>query len=317
MAANLMPISSLLGAPGKLPCLLIVDDQPINIQALYRIFAPDHRVLMATSGATALAICKSDPPDLVLLDVVMPEMDGYEVCARLKADEATRDIPVIFVTSHTDAAEETKGLELGAVDFIAKPVNPAVVRARAKTHLSLKAQSDLLRQMVFIDGLTGVANRRCFDETLSSEWRRSVRSSSPLALLMLDIDHFKRFNDRYGHQAGDDCLRRVANAIKVHLLRPGDLAARYGGEEFACILPTTDFDGAMAVAAGIEQRVRQLQIEHADSDVCNVVTLSVGVGITVPEPSHNPQRLIALADAQLYQAKHSGRGCALGAILGE
>ena len=317
MAEIPMPFSSLLGTPGKQPCLLIVDDQPINIQALYRIFAPDHRVLMATSGAKALAVCRDDPPDLVLLDVVMPEMDGYEVCARLKADAATRDIPVIFVTSHTDAAEETKGLELGAVDFIAKPVNPAVVRARVKTHLSLKAQSDLLRQMVFIDGLTGVANRRCFDETLSAEWRRSVRNSAPLALLLLDVDHFKRFNDRYGHQAGDDCLRRVASAIKVHLLRPGDLVSRYGGEEFACILPETDFEGAMAVAAGIEQRVRRLQIEHADSDVCNAVTLSIGVGVTMPEPSDNPQRLIALADAQLYQAKHSGRGRARGAILGE
>ena len=315
MAEIPMPFSSLLGAPAKLPCLLIVDDQPINIQALYRIFAADHRVLMATSGAKALAVCRDDPPDLVLLDVVMPEMDGYEVCARLKADDATRDILVIFVTSHTEAAEETKGLELGAVDFIAKPVNPAVVRARVKTHLSLKAQSDLLRQMVFIDGLTGVANRRCFDETLSAEWRRSMRSSSPLALLLLDVDHFKRFNDRYGHQAGDDCLRLVASAIKVHLLRPGDLAARYGGEEFACILPATDFEGAMAVAAGIEQRVRRLQIEHADSDVSNLVTLSVGVGVTVPEPSDNPQRLVALADTQLYQAKHSGRGRALGATL--
>ena len=308
--------SALLGTPGKLPCLLIVDDQPINIQALYRIFAPDHRVLMATSGAKALAVCKDDPPDLVLLDVVMPGMGGHEVCMRLKANEATRDIPVIFVTSHTDAAEETKGLELGAVDFIAKPVNPAVVRARVKTHLALKAQSDLLRQMVFIDGLTGVANRRCFDERLSSEWRRSMRNSSPLALLLLDVDHFKRFNDRYGHQVGDDCLRRVASAVKAHLLRHGDLVARYGGEEFACILPATDFEGAMAVAAGIVQRVRGLQIEHADSDVCNEVTLSIGVALSVPEPGDDAGRLIALADVQLYQAKHSGRGRACGAVLG-
>ena len=308
-------LSPLLGTPGKLPCLLIVDDQPINIQALYRIFAHDHRVLMATSGAKALTVCRDDPPDLILLDVVMPEMDGHEVCARLKADEATRDIPVIFVTSHTDAAEETKGLELGAVDFIAKPVNPAVVRARVNTHLCLKAQSDLLRRMVFIDGLTGVANRRCFDETLSAEWRRSMRSASPLALLLLDVDHFKRFNDRYGHQAGDDCLRRVAWAIKAQLLRPGDLVARYGGEEFACILPATDFDGAMAVAASIEQRVRALQIEHGDSDVCNAVTLSIGVTHGVPEPGDDPARLIALADAQLYQAKHSGRGRACGVVL--
>ncbi len=312
--SNLPP--TLLDAPDRLPSLLVVDDQPVNIQALYRIFAPDHRVLMATSGAKALALCAEDPPDLVLLDVVMPEMDGHEVCARLKADEATRNIPVIFVTSHTNAEEETKGLELGAIDFIAKPVNPAVVRARVKTHLTLKVQSDLLRQMVFIDGLTGVANRRCFDERLQTEWRRAARDGSALALLMLDVDHFKRFNDRYGHQAGDDCLRRVACAIKGGLLRPGDLVARYGGEEFACILPGTDFEGALAVGAGIEHIVRGLRIEHADSDVSDTVTVSIGVATSLPDRDADPARLLALADAQLYRAKHSGRGHACGAVLG-
>ena len=305
-----------MNASDKRPCLLVVDDQPVNIQALYRIFAPDHRVLMATSGARALALCKEDPPDLVLLDVVMPEMDGYEVCAQLKADESTRNIPVIFVTSHTDAEEETRGLELGAIDFIAKPVNPAVVRARVKTHLTLKAQSDLLRQMVFIDGLTGVANRRCFDERLDTEWRRAARSARPLALLLLDVDHFKRFNDRYGHQLGDECLRQVASAIKGGLARPGDMVARYGGEEFACVLPGTDADGALAVAAGIEQAVRGLQIEHADSDVCNVVTISIGISMSLPDREGDPTRLLALADAQLYRAKHSGRGRACSAVLG-
>jgi len=310
------PLPVLLDAPDRLPSLLVVDDQPVNIQALYRIFAPDHRVLMATSGAKALALCADDPPDLVLLDVVMPEMDGHEVCARLKADEATRNIPVIFVTSHTNAEEETKGLEVGAIDFIAKPVNPAVVRARVKTHLTLKAQSDLLRQMVFIDGLTGVANRRCFDERLQTEWRRAARDGTPVALLMLDVDHFKRFNDRYGHQAGDDCLRRVASAIKGCLLRAGDMVARYGGEEFACILPGTDFEGALAVGAGIEHVVRGLQIEHADSDVSSAVTVSIGVSMTLPECDGDAARLLALADAQLYRAKHSGRGRACGAALG-
>ena len=305
-----------LDARDKQPCLLVVDDQPINIQALYRIFAPDHRVLMATSGAKALALCAEDPPDLVLLDVVMPEMDGHEVCARLKADEATRNIPVIFVTSHTDAEEETKGLELGAIDFIAKPVNPAVVRARVKTHLTLKAQSDLLRQMVFIDGLTGVANRRCFDERFETEWRRAARGGLPLALLMLDVDHFKRFNDRYGHQAGDECLRQVASAIAGGLRRPGDLVARYGGEEFACILAETDLEGALAVGAGIEQAVRALNVAHVDSDVSDMVTVSVGAATAVPERDGHPAPLLALADAQLYRAKHSGRGRACGAELG-
>ncbi len=303
-----------LRARDTLACVLIVDDQPINIQALYRIFAPDHRVLMATSGDKALTIFREDPPDLILLDVVMPTMGGHEVCTRLKADAATRNIPVIFVTAHTDATEETRGLELGAVDFIAKPVNPAVVRARVKTHLTLKAHSDLLRKMVFIDGLTGVANRRCFDERLDIEWRRAARNAAPFALLMADVDHFKRYNDHYGHQVGDECLRRVASAIQASLLRPGDLVARYGGEEFACILPDTDLDGALTLATAIEQRVRGLQIEHADSDTAKVVTISLGVAMCLPQPAGDAADLLALADKQLYRAKHGGRGRACGAV---
>ena len=302
-------------APHLRPCLLLVDDQPINIQALYRIFSPDYRVLMATSGAKALELCRADPPDLVLLDVVMPDMDGHEVCRRLKSEAVTCNIPVIFVTAHNDAAEETHGFEVGAVDFIAKPVNPAVVRARVKTHITLKQQSDLLRQMVFIDGLTGVSNRRRFDEVLHTEWRRSSRSGSPLALLMLDVDHFKRYNDRYGHQAGDDCLRRVAAAVNQSLMRPGDLAARYGGEEFACILPTTELEGAMALARRIERLVRDLTIEHVDSDVAAVVTVSIGVGVGSAGRQSDPASLLAFADTQLYRAKHGGRGHACGGVM--
>jgi len=302
-------LASALDPPPARPCLLLVDDQPINIQVLYRIFSPDYRVLMATSGAKALELCRDDPPDLVLLDVVMPEMDGNEVCRHLKSEEATRNIPVIFVTAHNDAAQETQGFEVGAVDFIAKPVNPATVRARVKTHLTLKHQSDLLRKMVFIDGLTGVFNRRCFDEQLATEWRRASRNALSLGLLMLDIDHFKRYNDRYGHQQGDDALRQVATAIKASLLRPGDLAARYGGEEFACILPATDFEGALSVAQRIAANVRSLQLEHADSPTAPVVTLSIGVALALarPEPDASPAALLALADEQLYRAKHSGR----------
>ena len=299
------------------PCVLVVDDQAINIQLLHQIFAPDYQVRMATSGAKALELCRDDPPDLVLLDVVMPGLDGHEVCRRLKADEATRNIPVIFVTAHTEAAQETRGFELGAVDFIAKPVNAATVRARVNTHLTLKRQSDLLRSMVFIDGLTGVPNRRWFDEQLSTEWRRAARGAAPLAVLMLDVDHFKRYNDRYGHLSGDDTLRQVAAAIQGGLQRPGDTLARYGGEEFACILPSTDFDGAMNVARRIEQRVRELQIEHSDSDSAPVVTLSAGLAVTRPLRDAEPTALLALADAQLYRAKHSGRGQVCGAVLGE
>ena len=320
MTAHTDPMASAfvsaLTAPQVRPCLLLVDDQPINIQVLYRIFSPDYRVLMATSGAKALELCRADPPDLVLLDVVMPDMDGHEVCRRLKSEEVTCNIPVIFVTAHNDAAEETHGFEAGAVDFIAKPVNPATVRARVKTHLTLKHQSDLLRQMVFIDGLTGVFNRRCFDEQLATEWRRASRSDSSLGLLMLDIDHFKRYNDLYGHQQGDDALRQVAGAIKACLLRPGDLVARYGGEEFACIMPTTNLEGALCVAGRVEQAVRNLQLVHADSDTAAVVTLSIGLALGQPGRDLDATALLALADVQLYRAKHSGRGRVCAAVLG-
>jgi diguanylate cyclase (GGDEF)-like protein len=270
---------------------------------------------MATSGAQALAVCKSNPPDLVLLDIVMPGMDGFEVCTRLKADELTRNIPVIFVTAHTDAEQETHGLDVGAVDFISKPVNPAVVRARVKTHLTLKLQSDVMRKLVFLDGLTGVYNRRYFDQQLSIELARSVRNKSPLALIMLDVDFFKRYNDRYGHQVGDDCLRQVALCVKEGLRRPADLVARYGGEEFACILPETDFASAMAIAIDLEQRVRAKGIPHADSEVASVVTVSLGVAGWEAGATVEAGALLAESDLQLYQAKHAGRGQACGAML--
>ena len=306
------PIAKLLdGAPSK-PKLLVVDDQPINIQVMHQIFVADFQVFMATSGAQALALCKDNPPDLVLLDIVMPGMDGFEVCAQLKADAATRNIPVIFVTAHTDAAQETRGLEIGAVDFISKPVNPAVVRARVKTHLTLKLQSDMMRKLVFLDGLTGVFNRRYFDQQLAMEMARAVRNQSPLSLIMLDVDFFKRFNDHYGHQAGDDCLRQIAATLKATLRRPADLVARYGGEEFACILPETDFNDAMAIAHDLEQQVRRQAIPHADSEAAAVVTISLGVAGRHAGTPADAGALLAAADTQLYKAKNAGRGRACG-----
>lgn len=298
------------------PKLLVVDDQPINIQVMYQAFAGECQVFMATSGEQALTICKDNPPDLILLDVVMPGMDGFEVCTRLKADEATRNIPVMFVTAHTDSAQETHGLSIGAVDFIAKPINPAVVRARVKTQLTLKFQSDLLRKLVFLDGLSGVYNRRYFDQQLVIEWARSSRSTTPLSVLMIDVDYFKAFNDRYGHQAGDDCLRQIATALKTSLKRPADLVARYGGEEFACILPDTAIDDALMLARGMETRVRDLHIKHETSDVANkTVSISVGVATRIVDSAGDAAALLGLADAQLYQAKQTGRARVCGKTL--
>ncbi|OYU44621.1 MAG: diguanylate cyclase response regulator [Burkholderiales bacterium PBB4] len=292
---------------GRRTKLLIVDDQPLNIQVLYQLFSKDHQVFMATNGAQALALSASQQPDLILLDIVMPDMDGYEVCSRLKADPLTREIPVIFVTAHTDEASEEHGLDVGAVDFISKPVNPKIVRARVATHITLKKQSDLLRSWAYIDGLTGVNNRRYFDEQLGMEWARAERNKTGLAALLIDVDFFKRYNDHYGHQMGDDCLRRVATAIKASLRRPADQVARYGGEEFVCLLPDTELEGVLRVAEQIRCSVEQLQIAHADSPSSARVTVSVGGCTKLAGQDGAPEELIHQADAQLYAAKHDGR----------
>lgn len=292
------------------PRLLVVDDQPINIQTLYQIFHADHEVFVATSGEQALAFCRGNPlPDLILLDVVMPGLDGLAVCQQLKADPVLANIPVIFVTACMDPADETRALEAGGVDFITKPVNPMVVRARVKTHLTLKAQEDFLRSLVFIDGLTGVANRRRFDEALLSEWRQCRRAGTPLALLMIDIDHFKRYNDHYGHPTGDACLQQVAAVLKAAMQRACDLVARYGGEEFVCLLPGCDQAPALAKAQALQAALAARGIAHEASPTAAWVTLSIGVAVAQPQAGGSPAALVAAADAALYSAKHRGRNC--------
>ena len=292
------------------PRLLVVDDQPINIQTLYQIFHADHEVFMATSGEQALAFCRGNPlPDLILLDVVMPGLDGLAVCQQLKADPVLANIPVIFVTACMDPADETRALEAGGVDFITKPVNPMVVRARVKTHLTLKAQGDFLRSLVFVDGLTGVANRRRFDEALLSEWRQCQRAGTPLALLMIDIDHFKRYNDHYGHPTGDACLQQVAAVLKAAMQRACDLVARYGGEEFVCLLPGCDQAPALAKAQALQAALAAQGIAHEASPTAAWVTLSIGVAVAQPQAGGSPAALVAAADAALYSAKHRGRNC--------
>lgn len=294
--------------PASRPKLLVVDDQAVNIQALYHAFAEDHQVFVATCGTQAIRLCREKQPDLVLLDIVMPEMDGYEVCTALKADKDTCDIPIIFVTGETDEGAETRGLDAGAVDFISKPINPRIVRARARTHITLKRQSDHLRSLSLLDGLTGIANRRCFDERLEMEWRRAFRNARPLSLLMVDVDHFKRYNDHYGHAAGDQCLQQVAQALGYTLTRPGDVVARFGGEEFVCLLPETESSGAVAVGQMLERRVRELALPHASSPTDTVVTVSIGVGYTDRRMPLSALDLVRAADAQLYRAKEAGRG---------
>jgi diguanylate cyclase (GGDEF)-like protein len=298
------PLPSNGSYASRRPRLLIVDDQPVNIQTLHRVFVADCQVLMATSGEQALKVCRERLPDLVLLDVEMPGMDGYELCAQLKGDALLRQIAVIFVTAHNRPEDETRALEAGAADFITKPFNPAVVHARVRTHLTLKHQADLLREMAFVDGLTGVHNRRHFDERLEAEAQRAMRARTPLGLALVDVDHFKRFNDQYGHLAGDDCLRRVAQALRTCLHRAGDVLARYGGEEFGCLLPETDLAGALGVGEAMEAAVRRLALPHGGSEK-GVVTVSVGVACALGQVE--PGALVKVADEMLYRAKEEGR----------
>jgi diguanylate cyclase (GGDEF)-like protein len=247
------------------------------------------------------------PPDLVLLDVQMPGLDGYEVCRRLKADAATREIPVIFVTARDTMEDQVRGLEAGAVDFITKPVHAPIVRARTRTHILLKQHADRLRELALTDTLTGVANRRSFDERLRTEWRRCQRSQSPIALVMIDVDHFKQYNDAYGHQAGDNCLSRISNAMKSCLRRPGDMLARYGGEEFACLLPETGLGQAMRKAEELGNAVQELAIPHASSGAAPIITISRGVAALVPTTELQARELVRISDEMLYEAKRKGR----------
>ena len=288
-------------------CVLAVDDEPINLQLLYRALRDEHEMLMASGGAEALELCERERPDLILLDVVMPDMDGLEVCRRLKADQQLRDIPVIFITGHSSPAEETDGLNAGAVDFISKPVNPAVVRARVRTQLTLKAQADQLRQLVFVDGLTGVANRRRFDEMLDLHWRACARSGTPLSLFLIDVDFFKQYNDLYGHQAGDECLRKVARTLQSVMRRSGDLVARYGGEEFVCLSTSLAGEAVAGTGETLCDNVERLAIPHEGSSVSSHVTISVGAASEVPTDMGSAADMLALVDARLYQAKKKGR----------
>ena len=287
--------------------VLIVDDTPANIEILNEALGNEYEILFATNGQDALNIAFDQNPDLILLDVMMPEMDGYAVCTRLKQESRTSSIPVIFVTALDQEGDETKGLGVGAIDYIIKPIRPAIVQARVHNHLELKRYRDLLENLSATDGLTGISNRRHFDEILAIEWRRAKRNQTPLSLILMDIDVFKAYNDHYGHLAGDDCLYHVARVISRCVQRPSDLVARYGGEEFACLMPDTDADGAIMVAKQMRSALENLNIPHAYSPVADHVTLSFGVAMMVPLAGQPLFDLIRRADELLYTAKRNGR----------
>lgn len=291
----------------KKPVILIVDDTPTNVRVLAEFLHNDYRVRVAPGGQEALEqIERQGPPDLILLDVMMPGMDGYEVCRRLKGNPSTMNIPVIFVTARDDASDEEKGLRLGAADYIVKPFHLPIVAARVHNHIQLKIKTDLLESLAMLDGLTGIPNRRRFDEALEEEWLRSRREKQPLSLIMADIDVFKAFNDLYGHGAGDVCLTRVAAILEQTVARPGDLVARYGGEEFVMLLPNTDLAGAKRVADRFRSQVEAMRQPHAASRAAEWLTVSVGFASVPGTDSSNAASLLAHADRMLYRAKKEG-----------
>lgn len=295
--------------------VLIVDDSPENITVLGSLLRSEYKVRVATSGEKALRIVASDtPPDLILLDVMMPEMDGYEVCRRMKSDRRTENIPIIFLTAKSDEADEVKGFTIGAVDYVAKPFSPVVIQARVRTHMELKRYRDFLEDTSYCDGLTAIANRRRFDEFLGSTWCMSVRESLPLSLIMIDIDNFKQFNDHYGHQEGDICLIRIAETLSASLRRKTDLVARYGGEEFVCVLPNTGAEGVAVTAENIRSDILSLRIPHAHATT-GYVTVSQGVATIRPVCEVSSDTLLMAADAALYEAKDTGKNRICGRMV--
>ncbi len=302
--------------------ILIVDDIPANLQILSKILkVKNYKIRPAISGPIALKSVQSNLPDLILLDILMPDMNGYEVCEKLKASKKTRDIPIIFISALDEVVDKVRAFSLGGVDYITKPFHTEEVLARIQTHLTirylqkkLQVQKEALykanlelQRLVNLDGLTQVANRRRLDHYLKQEWQRAIREQIPLSFLLCDIDYFKFYNDSCGHPAGDECLQRVAFVIKEVIKRPSDLVARYGGEEFAVVLPHTPIEGAKELAYCIQKDLQALKLVHPHSAVSEYVTLSIGIASTIPIAQSSVNSLVERADNALYQAKRQGR----------
>ena len=289
--------------------ILIVDDQPINIQVINQILGGLYQLTFARSGQEALDLCLSDPPDLILMDVVMPELDGLATCKIIKNTPDISDIPVVFITSLQAAEEENACWEAGGIDYMIKPVNPLPLKNRIKAHLTLKFQADLLKKLAYVDGLTSVYNRRYLDDYVLQQKAQAKRAKQSLSLLMVDIDYFKQFNDQYGHLYADDQLKSVALNLRGTLRRPLDIVARYGGEEFVCVLPDTGELGANHVARLMIKSIADLKINHALSPH-KFLTVSVGIA-TIDSEQDFSTDLISLADKKLYKAKQTGRNKAV------
>lgn len=286
--------------------LLLVDDQETNLEILDAHLSPFYKVFRTNSGENAVQFCELNKPDLVVMDVNMPGMDGLSACRIIKSNPELNNIPILFATSLCTKEAESACWNAGGSDFIVKPVTPETLLNRVKSHLSLKFKTDFLQELVFRDGLTGVYNKRYFDEILPLQLGTSRRKNNPISLLMVDIDHFKKYNDNFGHLEGDDCLKLVAKSIKNSLHRPSDIIARFGGEEFVCLLPDTDSAGALCTANRILAKIAQLEPRCSDKRPVNL-TVSIGIATVDNENAGTDKDIIQTADCKLYQAKKAGR----------
>lgn len=287
--------------------IIAIDDSVEILLSIGATLESDYDIRVATSGEEGLALAAELHPDLILLDIMMPGIDGFEICRRLQQDEALQGIPVIFLTSLDQPEDEARCFEIGGVDFVTKPFSPIVLRSRVATQVRLKQQADLLRFQATRDGLTGLFNRREFNVQLDRDWRSCQRNHKQLSILMMDIDHFKLYNDNYGHQEGDKCLQLIAAAIREQLKRGGDRVARYGGEEFVCILRHTNVQSAQHIAEKIRAAVQALAIPHKASPTAKTISISVGGACEAQFVDQTTTTLLKRADDNLYQAKKQGR----------
>jgi len=287
--------------------LLVIDDAQDNRTLLFEILSDSYKVILAKDGVQGIELTKKHLPDVILLDVIMPGMDGYQVIKLLKQSEETMHIPVIFISSMSTTDDEERGLQLGAVDYITKPFHPAIVKARIKNHLRECYQKKLLSELALVDGLTGIYNRRFCDKEMDKTWNICRRNKSCLSVAMIDIDYFKSYNDHYGHALGDEVLRRTAKSINNHLKRPNDVVARYGGEEFIVILPNTQAREAKRILNEICHLIENNTIKHELSSVSHYLTISAGGASMIPEQDITIESFLKKVDVNLYQAKAQGR----------
>lgn len=288
--------------------ILIVDDERINIQILDNALSNEYNILAAMSGEQAIAVAVESLPCLILLDIILPDISGYNVCKALKNNKLTKHIPIIFVTAQSLPEDELKGLELGAIDYFRKPFLVPLIKVRVRNQIELVQKTEALERLAWIDGLTGISNRRAFDKRYSEACKYGIRNKRRICLIILDIDFFKQYNDHYGHAQGDVVLQQVARAIDLVASRPLDFVARYGGEEFVILLTDASEKEGALLAEKVREKIEQLAIPHIKSKIHRALTISVGVTSSSNGGcSFDTKALLEAADACLYEAKAMGR----------